>query len=108
MENETNATPEDEIIEELQKSSGEATASADTDSDGDSAFDDVDYTSEIAQLNQKISELEHKNEVIAREYRRLYKKTKIGVKPSDNHHKMGYNVDDIIKSTYRGVFNGSH
>lgn len=104
MENETNATPDDEIIADLQKSSEEAAAAADADTNRDSAVDDVDYTSEIAELNQKISELQHKNEVIAREYRRLYNKSKIGVKPSDNPHKTGYNVDDIIKSTYRGVF----
>lgn len=104
MENESNTTPEEDIIADLQKSSEESTSTADTDTNGDSSADDVDYTSEIAQLNQKISELQHKNEVIAREYRRLYNKTKIGVKPSDNNHKTGYNIDEIIKSTYRGVF----
>lgn len=104
MENETSTTPDEEIIAYLQKSSEEATPTADTDTAGNTAADDVDYTSEIAELNKKISELQHKNEVIAREYRRLYNKSKIGVKPSDNHHKTGYNVDDIIKSTYRGVF----
>lgn len=104
MKNETNTTPDEDIIADLQKSTEESTPTADTDTNGDSTVDDVDYTSEIAELNQKISELQHKNEVIAREYRRLYNKSKIGVKPSDNNHKTSYNVDDIIKSTYRGVF----
>lgn len=104
MENEATNTPDEEIIADLQKSCKEASTTADTDTNGDLAADDVDYTSEIAELNQKISDLQHKNEVIAREYRRLYNKTKIGVKPSDNNHKTSYNVDDIIKSTYRGVF----
>lgn len=85
---------------EDEKNTLEAVESEDTLTDED----DTSLIEEIAALNSKIDELTRKNNTLVAEYKRLKNSKERVTENIENSKPRGYDVNDIIKNTYRGVF----